>query len=708
MSNDAPSNIPVSTVGLPGAASSPDTTSGEMANRIRHFDWSGAGLGIFDRWPDTLKAAVTLMLSNRSPAVIWWGVDLASIYNDACVQPLGPRHPTALGQSARLVWSDLWNKLGQELGSVMQSGQTVWSDSTRIVQDRNGFIEETWFTWNFTPLRNETGAILGVQGVWLEDTSRVLKERSRERALDERMKVEFESGARSILSSITDAFFSLDREWRFTYLNPPCFVLLGRGPEELVGKVIWDEYPISGTAFERVYRNAGLPLLKAGAVVEYFPFHKCWYDVRAYPARDGVSVFFRDVTKEKEAEVERERLLDSERTARTEAERAGRLKDEFLATLSHEIRTPLNAMLGWCEILKSVESTVPDIVEGVATIERNARAQGQIIADILDMSSLMAGKIRMRMRRTDLAAVVAGALATARPAAEAKGVILQASLAAGLPEIAGDPDRLQQVFWNLLTNSIKFTPQKGKIVVSLDRVESHLEVRVVDTGIGINSDFLPFVFDRFRQADASTTRRYGGLGLGLSIVKQLVELHGGKITAESAGPNQGASFVVILPVQAVRLDSDPETPEALENEPKVRQRSYASDQEVAGLDVLVVDDEPDARALLKRLLEDCGAKVRVAASVKAALSAIAAQKPDVVVSDIAMPDEDGYSLIRRIRALGEQEGGTIPALALTAHVRTEDQQRALDAGFNLHLPKPVEPSELIASVAQLGTRTKTT
>ena len=399
-------------------------------------------------------------------------------------------------------------------------------------------------------------------------------------------------------------------------------------------------------------------------------------------------------------------LLDSERAARTEAERIGRMKDEFLATLSHELRTPLNAILGWTQVLRGDPANTEDMEAGLATIERNSRAQNAIIEDLLDMSRIVSGKVRLDVQPLDLDQVVKSAVESMRPAADAKGIRLQALIDPEARMISGDPNRLQQVFWNLLTNAIKFTPKGGKVQVVLERIHSHLEVSVVDSGEGIAPEFLPYVFDRFRQQDASTTRRHGGLGLGLAIVKQLVELHGGSIHADSPGVGQGTAFRVLLPLWVVRSETEPAA--GLREHPHATRDTAlpipADRLNLTGVKVLVVDDEADARALLKRLLEDCGAAVDTAGSAAQALERLGVRPPDVLVSDIGMPGEDGFSLIRRVRALAADQGGKVPAVALTAYARSEDRLKVILEGFQAHLAKPVEAAELLALVASLAGR----
>ena len=428
---------------------------------------------------------------------------------------------------------------------------------------------------------------------------------------------------------------------------------------------------------------------------------RAFYNGNGAPSRfDGITI---DVTDRKLAEVERERLLEAERAARGEVERASRMKDEFLATLSHELRNPLNAILGWAQVLNSGELPAADVAEGIEVIERNARSQAQIIEDLLDMSRIISGKIRLDVQRIDLATVVRNSIETIKPAADAKGIRLRSVLDPFASPVSGDPNRLQQVFWNLLSNAVKFTPRDGVIQILLERVNSHLEVSVIDSGEGIDPEFLPHVFDRFRQADATTTRRHGGLGLGLAIVRQLVELHGGSVRAKSPGPGGGSTFVVALPLTVIHPDPESVVHRRHPTTATVPTSAEAC-VEIAGLKVVVVDDEPDARGLLQRLLEDCDAEVVVAATANEAIDLVKRHRPDVLVSDIGMPGEDGYSLIRRLRQLAADEGGATPAVALTAYARADDRINVVLAGFQHHLSKPVEPAELIAIVASLARR----
>jgi PAS domain S-box-containing protein len=404
----------------------------------------------------------------------------------------------------------------------------------------------------------------------------------------------------------------------------------------------------------------------------------------------------------KRAREEAERVAAENERLYREAQESSRLKDEFLATISHELRTPLTAILGWAHMLRSGQIGSDGMIKALETIERSARAQGQLIDDLLDVSRIITGKLRIDVRPIDPNSFIEAAIEAVRPAAEAKGVRVQKIMDTGVVSVAGDPVRLQQVVWNLLSNAIKFTPRGGRVQVRLERVNSHVEIAVTDTGAGIAAEFLPHVFDRFRQADQRTTRQHGGMGLGLAIVRHLVELHGGTVRAESAGLGQGSTLTVLLPVAPVymaEMSGERVHPAARDVLP-----AFECAERLDGLRILVVDDEPDTRELLKAGLGQCGAEVSAAASATQALEAIEAALPDLLISDIGMPDVDGYELIRMIRALPADRGGRIPAIALTAYARTEDRLQALRAGYHMHVPKPVELAELVAVASSLTQR----
>jgi PAS domain S-box-containing protein len=530
-------------------------------------------------------------------------------------------------------------------------------------------------------------------------------------------------------------------------VNPAFARMYGYAPADLAGQsllsVFAAEYRTEVPSHMRIARDRGhhtfesLHERKDGT---QFPVE---VDVTAARGEDGAVVdhvlSVTDITERERAGAEMERLLEAEQDARERAEglarqaeasareaaAANRSKDEFLATLSHELRTPLNAILGWAQLLRAGGMSEEEVAQGVETIERNARAQGQLVEDLLDLSRIISGKLRLEVVAVDLPAVIAAALDAARPAADAKGIRVESQVDGDVGAIRGDPNRLQQVAWNLLSNAIKFTPAGGEVRVRLGAApDGQAELAVSDTGQGIRPELLPYVFDRLRQGDATLTRKHGGLGLGLSIVRHLVELHGGTVAAASEGEGRGATFTVRLPsataaVTTAAVASPDGSGDVMPDHPAVsvagggggadagdaaRAGAPAAMPSLHGVRVLVVDDEPDARELVQRVLRRCGADVSVAGSAAAAAEALPHVRPDVLLSDIGMPDEDGYSLIRRVRALPPDLGGATPAVALTAFARAEDRDRALDAGFQLHVTKPVEPAALARAVAELAGR----
>jgi PAS domain S-box-containing protein len=425
------------------------------------------------------------------------------------------------------------------------------------------------------------------------------------------------------------------------------------------------------------------------------------------PVRDaegrivGASKVARDITDRLHADEERERLLRSEKEAREAAEEANRVKDEFLATVSHELRNPLNAITGWSSLLITGRLDQEQTRRAHETILRNAQSQSQLISDLLDVSRIVAGKLRLNVVPVQLAAVIEAALEVVRPAAAAKSIRLNSQLEADSGSVAGDPDRLQQIFWNLLSNAIKFTPKGGRVEIRSRRANSHIEIVVTDTGKGIDAKLLPRIFDRFRQGENdSTTRKFGGLGLGLAIVRNLVELHGGIVKALSDGSDKGAKFTVELPI-SIGVES-------LEPERSIGRRTDGTVEgaaaSLAGLRILIVDDEADARDMVSAILGQVGAEVAVAVNVAEALDLLDRWRPDVLISDIGMPGQDGYELIRKVRARPSNDGGLIPAVALTAYARTQDRLRALSAGYQMHVPKPIEPIELVTVIASITKR----
>ena len=494
---------------------------------------------------------------------------------------------------------------------------------------------------------------------------------------------------------------------QITDVNPFMMELLGYSRDEFLGKELWEiglfsDKTASQDAFRELQetgylRYEDLPLQTRRGQSREVEFVSNVYE------EDGQQVIqcnIRDITDRKQSEEERGELLESAQVARTEADTANTFKDEFLAILSHELRTPLTAILGWAQLLTTGKLDEQDSERALETIVRNARAQTQLIDDLLDISRIITGKLRLDVRPVELAPIIETVVDGVRPAADAKNIHLQTALDSSINPISGDPDRLQQIIWNLMTNAIKFTPKGGRVQVWLERVESHVEITISDTGQGIAPAFLPHVFERFRQSDSSSTRREGGLGLGLSIVRQLVELHGGTVTAHSEGEGEGTNFKVILPIGVHHeLSNVTMTRDLVDS--KILTDWQPS---LAGLRVLVVDDELDARELVGAVLAGGGAEVVTVESAVEALEEMERQHFDVLISDIGMPLMDGYALIERVRQLPVRSGGRIPAAALTAYAGVEDRMRVLLAGYQMHIPKPVEPAELTTVVANLAER----
>jgi PAS domain S-box-containing protein len=510
----------------------------------------------------------------------------------------------------------------------------------------------------------------------------------------------------AVVESSNDAIVSKSLEGIISTWNQGAQRMFGYEAAEIVGKPVAVLIPR-----ERIDEEpAIIEKLKRGEKVENYETVRQCKDGRLVdvsltvsPIKDGAgriigaSKILRDITQKKRDQQAREQLLEAERTARAEAERLNVMKDEFLATLSHELRTPLSAILGWSQLLLSGKLGAEGGKQGLETINRNARAQSQLIEDLLDMSRIVLGKVRVEAQRMGLASVVEAAVSAAQPGAQAKGVALVMDLETQKTEVWGDASRLQQVMWNLVSNAVKFTPRGGSIIVSMRRAGGEVEVTVTDTGMGISEAFMPYVFDRFRQGDSSTTRKHGGLGLGLSIVKHLVELHGGRIQARSQGEGKGATFTVMLPALGEEAEGKAD---GLEDKAAWALARVS----LKGLKILVVDDESDARELVRRMLVESKARVFAVGDARQGLEVLERERPDVIVSDVGMPGEDGYQFIAKVRGLKDASLAKVPALALTAFARAEDQARAIEAGYQKHLTKPTRIHELILAVARLAGR----
>ena len=509
----------------------------------------------------------------------------------------------------------------------------------------------------------------------------------------------------AIIASSEDAIASKTLQGIVTSWNVAAERLFGFKAEEMIGQPILriippELYPEEErilaeiSSGHRIERYETLRLRKDGSRVHI--------SLTVSPILDsigkvvGAAKIAHDITRLHALMADRELLLESERSARGQAERMSRLKDEFLATLSHELRTPLNAIQGWSELLRQAGSRSEDLARGLEAISRNVRIQAQIVNDLLDMSRIVSGQVMLEVHPTSLQDVLAHAIDAVRPSADNRSIRIQTLIDAKIGPVRGDPTRLQQVFWNLLSNAVKFTPKGGRIKVILERVDSHVEVTVEDTGIGIEPDFLPFVFDRFRQADSGISRRHGGLGIGLSIVKSLVELHGGWVRAKSPGKDQGSTFSVALPLFHVRPEEDRRSTVSATDPLQTIELPRLDDTRV-----LLVDDDADGCELVSAILVARGARVRCVTSGPEALEIAAREHFDVVLSDIGMPDMDGYEFMRALRKAEEGRSKSTPAIAVTAYAGTADRQRALLSGYQVHIAKPIEAAELIAAIASL-------
>ena len=516
---------------------------------------------------------------------------------------------------------------------------------------------------------------------------------------------------RRLFESARDGILILNADTlRITDVNPFMFELLNYTRDEFMEKELWEigvfkDKAASQEAFRELQltgylRYENLPLQTKEGKLREVEFVSNVYDEGSHRV---IQCNIRDITDRKRAEEERKLLLESAQAARAEADVANSIKDEFLATLSHELRTPLTSILGWSHLLDNGKLDEEAAKRAVETIVRNAEAQKLLIDELLDISRIIIGKLRLDVGPVQLAPMLESIVDGMRPAADARNIQLRTALDQSVDPIFGDPDRLQQVFWNLLSNAIKFTSQGGKVLVRLEHSDSNLEITISDTGQGIARELLPYVFDRFRQSDSSSSRTHGGLGLGLAIVRQLVELHGGTVSAESPGEGEGSTFKVRLPVRSVRHEPDDRANSVVKIPDEVSTKPVPS---LDGMNVLVVDDDWDSRELVTVVLKASGAEVVSVTSAIEALRELALRRFDVLLSDIGMAEMDGYALISQIRQLPAERGGKIPAAALTAYAGIENQRRALSAGYQVHIPKPIGPSELITAVARLAEHKK--
>ncbi|HVG21980.1 MAG TPA: PAS domain S-box protein [Blastocatellia bacterium] len=581
----------------------------------------------------------------------------------------------------------------------IRRGETIDHYET-VRQRKDGSLVDISLT--VSPIRDEAGNIIGASKIARDITDR---QRAQEalRKSEERFAKAFESSPLALTITSLKSRRLLEVNEVFTRLS-------GYTREEAVGRTTLE----LGLWARASDREAELAMVSEHGHVRSIEYRFCMKDgteriglLSAEQIEIGgepcALTVIEDITEKKRAEAEREQLLASEREARREAEEANRMKDEFLATVSHELRTPLNAILGWARLLSGGRLDDETTTRGLKSVEQNAKAQAQLIEDLLDVSRIISGKFRLKAQPLELAPVIEAAIDSVRPAAEAKGVRLQVVLDPDAGPVSGDAGRLQQVVWNLLSNAVKFTPKGGRVQVRLMRIDSHIKLEVSDTGQGITHDFLPYVFDRFRQADGSASRSHGGLGLGLAIVRHIVEMHGGSVAVDSLGKGQGATFAIRLPLIVThrRASREERAHPRVDGEGGLH---FQPSPTLVGVKVLIVDDEPESLLLLSTVLTQSGANVKTATSADEGFALVKEWRPDVIVSDIGMPGEDGYSFMNRVKAWAREAGTWIPAVALTAYARTEDRMKALASGYQIHVPKPVEPAELITVLVSLVER----
>ena len=610
----------------------------------------------------------------------------------------GVRREDVLGKNAFVVFPFLRETGEDKCLLAALAGTNSVSDKRPYTIPETG--REGFFRGYYSPLRNEQNEIVGGIAIIRDITKR---KRAEEDALEAHQRLTFH------VENSPVAVIEWDSDFRVSRWSAAAERIFGWKAEEVIGKhvsewhFVFDEDVDAvaqatnrqrvGAELQGVQRNRNYT--KAGSVL-----HCEWYNsVLHDDAGLIVSVLslVLDVTARKVAEEERSALLMRERDLRKHAEEADRLKDEFLATLSHELRTPLTSILGWASLVRNGEVEGPNVDRALETIERNARSQARLIDDLLDVSRIITGNLRLDLRPIDLAPIVDAAIDGLRPTAGAKQIQLHSHSDTKGCLVRGDPNRLRQIIWNLLLNAIKFTPRAGSVTVRLNCVEPHAQLIVSDTGEGISAEFLPYAFDRFRQAEGSMSRRQGGLGLGLAVVRHLVELHGGNVRAESGGEGQGSTFTVDLPLAVERRDPA----RAEDRKREIERRKGERLARLDGLRVLLVEDDDDSRWLLGTMLKRQGATVTSTSSSLEALNAFETGAPDVVISDLGMPEENGLELMRKLRMFPAGRGGLVPAIALTGYATPKDRERALAAGFQLHLAKPVEASELIAAIFSL-------
>lgn len=623
----------------------------------------------------------------------WFKADNRTIWSDDNFRLLGyepGRVPSTYENWLNAVHSDDRAMVQQSVNQAIEAQRFLYFEYRVLLPDGT----ERWLADSGQLTYDTEGQPDGMIGIQVDITQRKLAEIALQQS-QERLNLAMEAAGMGS--------WDWDIQTGQVYWSPNLERMFGMAPGSFDGRYetvaamihpddrLWVEQAIDRAIYEHQDYNIEFRFIKSDGTVRWAVGRgQVFYNATGTPIRmTGIDL---DISERKQIETERVRLLEREQAARQQAEAASRMKDEFLAIVSHELRSPLNGILGWSRLLRTRTLDPSTTEKALASIERNAQAQTQLIEDLLDISRIIRGTVRLNLRPVNLAPIIQASLDTVRPTAEAKLIQLQAHLEPAIGLVSGDSERLQQVIWNLLSNAVKFTDAGGRVDLQLNRIADQVRIQVKDTGKGISAEFLPHVFDRFRQADSTTTRTQGGLGLGLAIVRSLVELHGGTVWAESAGEGQGTTFTIELPLL---LDGKQQTNV---NFVSTLSGDFVSLEQVR---VLIVDDEADTREFLQTALEQFGATVTVAASAAEAFALFQQSPPDILLSDIGMPEEDGYTLIQRIRALSPELGGQVPAAALTAYVRGDDRLEALKAGFQMHVPKPIEPLQLLHVISQL-------
>jgi PAS domain S-box-containing protein len=649
-----------------------------------------------ERRGSAAQAFLAAIVSSSDDAII--AKDLNGIIqscNAAAEQLFGYTAKELVGRPVRILIPADRQVEEDEILARIRSGERVDHFETVRLRKDGTPID---MSLTISPIRDAAGTVIGVSKI------------ARDITAQKRAAEEYEASQswfRVTLASIGDAVIATDVRGGVVFMNPVAEYLTGWRSDAAVGRDCRDIFRVRDAPADPVgqvladARSTGVAAqgMLVGRDGTLRPIDESGAPIRTRDGQViGVVLVFRDISERRRVELERQasaaerdRLLDAERAARAEAERASRVKDEFVAMVSHELRTPLNAILGWTQLMMRGRHDAAVVERGLDIVARNTRLQAQLISDLLDISKIISGKLPLDIQSVDLGQLMAEAVETVRQEAQAKGITIDEHLEARIGAVAGDSARLQQVLWNLLTNAVKFTPAGGHIDVTLRARSEGAEITVSDNGAGIRADVLPHIFDRFHQADRSITRRFGGLGLGLSIVKHIVEMHGGSVLAQSPGEGHGATFTIVLPAST----PPPETASAAPP-PDVDAVS------LTGMQILVVEDEPDTRDFVRHLLEAQGATVRTAASAGEALDAFRSEPPDILISDIGLPDVDGFALVHRIRHDPSLHGGRTPAIAMTAYARAEDRTRALRAGYQAHLAKPVESGELLACIASFA------